>query len=111
MGGVARLVALAAALALCAGAGAQSSPYVEEILPLETKVVHLVNELRARYRGAPQRLAAFDRAQDSWNAYRNGHCGLEAEARGGKSEAEARRAHAACAKRLLESRVKELEGL
>ena len=80
----------------------------DEILPLESKVVHLVNALRSRYRADPERLKAFERAADAWNAERNGRCSAVAE---GKKELEAKRSFAACTKRALEARVRELEAL
>jgi uncharacterized protein YecT (DUF1311 family) len=110
---------LAALLALAGPARAQScletAPTSEafrecmqaEILPLETKVVHLTNELRAKERGSPGRLAAFDRDADAWNERRNRQCTLEGERAGG--DLPAKRAFGSCAKRELLQRIGELE--
>lgn len=80
-----------------------------EILPLEAKVVHLSNAVRAKLKPAPQKLRAFDRAQDGWNAYRNGECEMEAHRQ--PEGLDAKRTFAECTKRLLEARAKELEAL
>jgi uncharacterized protein YecT (DUF1311 family) len=82
-----------------------------EILPLETKVVHLFNALRSKYKPDAKLLESFENSQDAWNAYRNGHCSIEAAARGGGAEIAVKRAFVACAKRTLEARVRELEAL
>ncbi len=82
----------------------------KEILPLEAAVVSRVNALRAKYRNTAGLREALEKSQDSWNAYRNGHCSVEAQARGG-SEVAAQRAYASCSKRELAARLKELEGL
>jgi uncharacterized protein YecT (DUF1311 family) len=83
----------------------------KEILPLEAKVVSRVAALRTRYRNDREALQALEQAEAGWNAYRNGHCRLEAQARGRGADIEVQRAFAACTKRELESRLKELEGL
>jgi len=115
-------------LALCLGAGmahagpascaaAASDPESfdhcarKEILPLEARRVHAMAALRTRYRGDPNIVRMLESADESWNAYRNTYCGAEAAARGGTSDVERRRAYAACAKRVLEEHVKELESL
>ena len=116
----------AAAIALCllaSGALAQSCAQTAadrqalnectqaEILPLETKVVHLFNALRSKYKADAKLLQSLESSQDAWNAYRNSHCSIEADARGGASEIAVKQAFVACAKRTLELRAKELEGL
>ncbi len=83
----------------------------KEILPLEARVVHLFNATRNKYKADPELLKELDRTEDAWNAYRNGHCSLEAKTRGKGSDIETKRAFQACAKRTLEVRIKELEGL
>lgn len=82
-----------------------------EILPLEAKVVHLLSSLRTKYKGNRSLLESLQSSEDAWNTYRNGHCGVEAAARGGASDIEVQRAFAVCAKRTLELRVRELESL
>lgn len=106
---------------LCAATGARAQSCIDtapldtfgdcfqaEILPLEAKVVHLVNAVRSRYRADPERLRAFDRSADAWNAERNSRCSAEAQ---GKAPIEAKRAFASCTKRALEARARELEAL
>ncbi|MBV8033299.1 MAG: DUF1311 domain-containing protein [Betaproteobacteria bacterium] len=83
----------------------------DEILPLESRVVHLVNAVRAKLRAEPERLKAFERAHDAWNDYRNGQCATEVSLREEGSPQARRRAFAICTKRLLELRVQELEAL
>ncbi len=83
----------------------------KEILPLEARVVHLFNAARNKYKRDPELLKELDRTEDAWNVYRNGHCSIEARARGKGSDIETKRAFQACAKRTLEARIKELEGL
>ena len=82
-----------------------------EILPLEARVVQLVNGLRSRYRNDPGRLAPLEASEDAWNAYRNNHCRFESLSRTGAAEVETQRVFAACTRRALELRIKELEGL
>src|SRR3954468_5829209 len=83
----------------------------KEMLPLEAKVVSSFAALRTKYRGDPDAREALEKSQDAWNAYRNSHCAIEAKARGAGSEVEVQRVFAACARRKLESRLKELESL
>jgi uncharacterized protein YecT (DUF1311 family) len=83
----------------------------KEMLPLEAKVVSRFAALRTKYRNDPDAREALEKSQDSWNAYRNSHCAIEAKARGAGSEVEVQRVFAACARRKLESRLKELESL
>ena len=83
----------------------------KEMLPLEAKVVSRIAALRTKFRNDPQAREALEKSQDSWNAYRNGHCAIEAKARGAGSEIGVQRAFAACARRKLESRLKELDSL
>ena len=100
----------AAALALSLLAlPAHADSYVDEILPLEARVVQLVNTVRNELRGNPRLLKAFEQSHDAWNAYRNSYCSVQSEARGGTAEDAVKRAFTACTRRMLESRIKELE--
>jgi uncharacterized protein YecT (DUF1311 family) len=83
----------------------------KDMLPLEAKVVSRFAALRTKYREDPAAREALEKSQDAWNLYRNSHCAIEAKARGARSEVEAQRAFAACARRQLESRLKELDSL
>jgi len=99
----------------CIDAAADRQAFEEcaqkEMLPLEAQVVSRFAALRAKYRNDPQARAALEKSQDAWNAYRNSHCAIEAKARGAGSDIGVQRAFAACARRELELRLKELESL
>ena len=87
-----------------------------EILPLEGKVVSMVNGLRSKYKNDASLLATLMKSEEAWNTYRNNHCVVEAAAaaaaaRGGAAEVEKHRAFAVCTKRALELRLRELEAL
>ena len=83
----------------------------KEILPLEAAVVSRVAALRNKYRSDAEMRAGIEKSEEAWNAYRNSHCALEARSRGREVEMEVQRVFAACAKRMLESRLKELDSL
>ena len=106
---------LAHAEASCIDSAADRQAFDEcaqkEILPLEAQVVSRFAALRSKYRDAPSIREALERSEDAWNAYRNSHCELEAQVRGRGAELEVQRAFAACAKRTLETRLRELEAL